>query len=143
MSNSVGWITDRPYRLTRRAACTMMIVVFFAVAINPGTSRAKGGDEQDQIILLNDSASALEDTDPGLSKSLTQFADEKEKEWEKQNGNKDALPIPITDKVKVQIQERIKLLKEASVAIKPVYPLIAKSLDKMVKDMSKTIEAGK
>ena len=43
----------------------------FVILFNPSILWAKGGDEQDQIVLLNDSASALEETDPGLSKMLT------------------------------------------------------------------------
>ena len=115
-------------------------IVLGIFAFNPGASQAKGGDDQDQIILLNDSAAALEDSDPGLSKSLAQFADEKEKEWEYKNAHKDTLPTPITDKNILQLQERIKLLKAAAFAIQPTYPLIAKSLLKMAKDINRAIE---
>ena len=121
----------------------LVLVVIGIITFNPGVSQAKGGDEQDQIILLNDSASALEDTNPDLSKSLTKFADEKEKEWEDKNANKDALPTPVTDKNIPQLQEQIKLLKAASLAMQPTYPLIAKSLNKMAEDINKTIEIEK
>lgn len=117
--------------------------VVCALVFNPGVSQAKDGDAQDQIILLNDSAAALEDTNPGISKSLTKFAEEKEKEWEAQNANKAQLPAPVTDKNLPQLKEQIKLLKAAAVAIRPTYPLIAKSLDKMAKDMNRTIEIEK
>jgi hypothetical protein len=103
-------------------------------------SQAKTDDDQTRIILLNDSAAALEDSNPGLSKSLTEFADEKEKEWEYKSANKNALPTPVTDKEIPQIKYQIKLLKEAAVAIKPSYPLIAKSLFKMAHDLNRTIE---
>jgi len=118
----------------------MIKIIFVAVlflALSPNVSQAKGGDEQDQIILLNDSASALEETDPGLSKSLTQFADEKEKDWEDKNANKDKLSTPVSDKYKIKMQERIKLLRKAALAMRPNYPLIAQGLDKMAKDLSK------
>ena len=109
----------------------------------PGMSQAKGGDEQDQIILLNDSAAALEDSNPGISKSLTQFADEKQKDWEPKNANKNVLPDPVTDKTIANMQERIALLRKAAGLIEPAYPIIAKSLNKMAKDMNRTIEIEK
>ncbi len=117
-----------------------MVVLLVGIAFAPVVSQAKAGDDQTQIILLNDSAAALEDTNPGLSKNLAQLADEKEKEWEDKNAHKDVLPTSSTVKNKMQIQDRIKLLKSAALAIQPSYPLIAKSLDKMAKDMNETIK---
>ena len=114
----------------------MMFVVIGAVAFNPGVSQAKGGDDQDQVILLNDSAAALEDSNPGLSKSLTKFADEKEKEWEDKNANKNGPQRLITDQNIPQLQYRIKLLKAAALAIGPIYPLIAQGLNKMANDIN-------
>jgi hypothetical protein len=118
--------------------CRFLIIG--AVLFNPGPSQAKAGDDQDQIILLNDSASALEDSNPGLSKSLAQFADEKEKQWEYNTANKVVLPAVITDKDIPRLQEQIKLLNAAAIAIKPTYPLIAQGLIKMEKDINRTIE---
>jgi hypothetical protein len=119
--------------------CSLLIVVG-VVVFNPGASQAKGDDDQDQVILLNDSAAALEDSNPDLSKSLTRFADEKEKEWEYKNANKDAPPIPVTNKDIPQLQEQIKLLRSAALFIQPTYPLIAQSLRKWANGMNKTIE---
>jgi len=113
-----------------------ILAVVFVLVFNPGVSQAKAGDDQIQIILLNDSAAALEDSNPGLSKSLTKFADEKEKEWEYKNANKGAPPTPVTDKNSKQLQERIKLLKAAALAIQSIYPLIAQGLIKMAKDIN-------
>ena len=118
----------------------LIVFVALGLVISPVVSQAKGGDAQAQIILLNDSASALDDSNPNLSKALSQLADDKEKEWEAQNANKDQLPIPITDKYKSDIKDQIILLKAAAQAIEPTYPLIAKSLDKMAKDLNKIIE---
>ena len=125
-------------------ACTLLLLIIIGVIAFPlSVAQAKGGDEQDQIILLNDSASALEDTHPGLSRMLTQYADEEEKDWENKNANKNVLPIPNTDKYKKLLQDRIELLKEAAVAIKPTYPLIAKALDQMAKDLNMTVAVEK
>ena len=115
-----------------------LVVVF--LALNSISSLAKGDDDQAQIILLNDSAAALEDAHPELSKELSQFADQKENEWEKKNANKEMLPEPVTDKTKLMIENHINLLKEAALAIKPTYPVIAKSLSQMARKMDRTIE---
>jgi hypothetical protein len=106
----------------------------------PCASQAKTDDDQSRIILLNDSAAALEGSEPGLSKSLSQFADEKEKEWEAKQTNKDQLPAPVTDKELFLLRDRIDLLNKAAHALKPDYPLISKSLYKMAKDLNRTIE---
>ena len=129
------------------------LLVISIVLFNPVMAQAKGGDEQDQIILLNDSAAAIEDSDPDLSKSLTKFADEKEIDWENKNANKDVLPTPVTDEqLRVSVnttkyiklsQDRIKILEEAAVAIKPTYPLIAQGLRKMAHDINRSIEIEK
>jgi len=116
------------------------MAVVCVLVFNQGVSQAKAADDQTQIILLNDSAAALEDSNPVLSKRLTEFADEKEKEWESNNANKNASPNPVTDKNLPLLQEKIKLLKEAAMAIKPEYPLIAQSLDKMANGINRTIE---
>jgi len=115
-----------------------VFVVILTILFNLSLSQAKGGDEQDQVILLNDSAAALEDSDPALSKSLAQFADEKEKDWEASNANKAKLPTPVMDKDKAQ--DQIRILKAAAVAMQPVYPIMAKNLNKMADDINKTIE---
>jgi hypothetical protein len=117
-----------------------LLIFIGVIAFNPCASQAKTDDDQAQIILLNDSAAALEESNPGLSKSLSQFADEKEKEWEAKEANKDALPTPVTDKELPLLRDRIKLLKESALAIKPAYPIIAKSLYKMAKDLNRIIE---
>ena len=71
---------------------------------------------------------------------MTKFADQKENEWERSNANKDQLPDPVTSKELPQIQEHIKLLNAAALAIEPSYPLIAKALKRMARDLNKTIE---
>jgi len=118
-------------------------IILFIIGVfifNPMTAQAKNGDEQDQIILLNDSAAALEDSDPQLSKSLTKFADQKEKEWEDANANKAALPTPVTEKELPRIKAQIKDLKAAALVMKPNYPLIVKGLNKMAQDLNRKIE---
>jgi hypothetical protein len=117
-----------------------LLVFIAAVAFNPCASQAKTDDDQTQIILLNDSAAALEDSDPDLSKAIAQFADEKEKEWEYRSANKNAPPTPVIAKDIPQLQYRIKILTAAAIAIKPAYPLIAHNLYKMAQDLNRIIE---
>ena len=119
------------------------IFIVFVIIFYPGHVQAKDGDEQSQIILLNDAASALEDINPGFSKSLTKLADDKEKEWNAKNSNKNVPSNSLADKNNTKSQEQIELLKAAALAIQPTYPLIAEGLDKMAKDMDRTIEIEK
>ena len=116
-----------------------IFTIFFVLLLSSGAGLAKGGLAQDQIILLNDSASALEDSNPELSKDLTALAQVKQKEWEDANAGKPQLPIPLTDKYKLILKERVRLLNAAASAITPTYPLIAKSLGKMANEINRTI----
>ena len=122
-----------------------LFVTFIILAgiFNPSILWAKGGDEQDQIVLLNDSASALEDVNPGLSKILTKLANEKEIDWENKNANKNVPASPVIDKNSKQFKGQIKLLKSAAMAVQPTYPLIAKGLNQMVKDMERVTKDEK
>jgi hypothetical protein len=108
------------------------IVLLLAMVFGAWPSFAKEA-EQDKIILLNDAACALEDSNPVLSKTIAQLAEEQEKEWEYTTANKN--PSPVFDKNIPSLNEQIKDLKAAAFAITPVYPLIAKALDNMAKEM--------
>lgn len=117
---------------------------FLAVLIKTDVLYAKASGDQDQIILLNDSAAAIEDSNPELSKSLTVFANQKEKEWEANKAaNKDALPSPVTYKEIPKMKKQIRILKEAAIEMQNDYPLIAKGLNKMAKDIEDKIKNGK
>ena len=121
--------------------CPLLVLAMLCLPI---ASQAKDSDDQAQIILLNDAAAALEDSNPGLSRDLTKFADEKEKEWEDKNANKNPpLPTPITDKYLKQAQDHIALLKATAHAIEPTYPLIAQNLRKMAHTINRSIELEK
>jgi len=118
----------------------VLFVIWSVIILIPGRSQAKDADDQDQIILLNDSAAALEDTNPDLSKSLTRLADEKEKMWETKNANKDSSASP-TDKINTaELQDEVNLLKASAQALQSDYPAIAKSLNQMAHDINRTIE---
>ena len=121
-----------------------VFLILIAIAnIVPSFAEAKGGDEQSQIILLNDSASALEDSDPILSKKLSVLADLKQKQWEYHNSHKDAPPDIITDKERLVFREEIKVLTSAAGIIQPTYPSIARDLTRMIKDIKRSMEIDK
>lgn len=115
--------------------------VLVALALLCSPAHAKGGDEQAQIILLNDSASALEDSNPGLSHELAGFADQKEKAWEA--SRKDKSSPPLVPKKNALWIARVKLLKDAAHEMEPTYPVIAKNLMKMAANLQDQIEAAK
>lgn len=110
----------------RKQALMGLVLIWSVVVLCSSVSLAKGGDERDQIILLNDSAAALEESNPRLAKDLTQFADEKEK----------ALEVK-AEVIKKQQTDRIKLLKDSAAILQQTYPVIAKSLIKMANAMEK------
>jgi hypothetical protein len=115
---------------------TLTIWLCCGILLLPAIVFAKPANEQDEVILLNDSAEAVAETDPALSKSLTQWASKKEKEWEYENANKNASPPPITAKDLPELRDEIKLLEKTVLLIKPVYPLIAQGLIKMEKEIN-------
>jgi len=115
----------------------MVVIVIVCMVFFSSMSWAKEATDQDRIILINDAASALEESDPALSKKLARFADDREKEWDYNNAHKDA-PLPtITDK-KILAGE-LKLLNAAAVDMQPAYPLIAQGLGQMIKERVKIV----
>ncbi len=107
-----------------------LFVFLGAIALNPCASQAKADDDQSQIILLNDSAAALEDSNPGLSKSLAEYADQKEMVLEHKSAD-----INLNS-----LQSRIKVLNDAALALKTDYPSISRNLYKMAKGLNRTVE---
>ena len=114
------------------------MVVLFSSA-----SWAKVPDERGQVILLNDSAAALEESNPRMAKDLTQFADEKENALENNNDGQDAPSAPGEEEVKKQQSARIKLLRNSAAILQQLYPEIAKNLVAMADDMAKSAVAEK
>ncbi len=103
-------------------------------------SFAKPGDETSQIILLNDSAAALQESNPELSTGLTKFANEKEKELEDKNTGKQE-PVGLKEEeIKKHDEDHIKLLRDSAAVLRQFYPEIAKRLVQMADDMTKVME---
>ncbi|MDE2223541.1 MAG: hypothetical protein KGK03_10785 [Candidatus Omnitrophica bacterium] len=106
-------------------------LILFGLVCYPSVAQAKADNQQKGIILLNDTAAALESSNPALSKEFTQLADEQEKEWEAQNAGKAKAPAALSVADRAQ---RIKLLKQAAGAVAPLYPMMARDLGRMADD---------
>ena len=124
-------------------ASKILTIIFSIFILFPVNVNAKASNDQAQIILLNDSASALEDTNLDLSKRLTQLADEKEKQWEYLNENKAIVVSDNTPKDKAKLQDQLNLLNDSAKAVEGTYPLLAKALIKMAQDTRKDLKSEK
>jgi len=96
---------------------------------------AKTDNDQNEIILLNDLAAALEDSNPQLSKNLSEFAEEREKQWDDRTAHPIDPSAALSPEEIVQIRQQLKLLNEALPQIKSTYPLIALGLKRMIKEL--------
>ncbi|MBF0511752.1 MAG: hypothetical protein HQL13_05410 [Candidatus Omnitrophica bacterium] len=114
----------------------VFISFVFILGSFPGVSWAKDLKSQEQIILLNDAAAALEDSDPEISQTLSQWAQELDNKWQDPKSNKDVESI-FMDPNKDRLKTRIQLLKTAAKKIENTYPLIAKSLNQMEENLRK------
>jgi len=113
-----------------------MALFIVGLVFCPSVSWPKEADDRGQIILLNDSAVVLEDSNPQMAKDLVQFADEKEKALEVKNTGQDepaALPAEVVGK---QQTDRAKLLRDSAAILQAAYPEIAKGLMKMAGPIS-------
>ena len=54
-----------------------------------------------------------------------------------------APPAPLTDRSKAHVQGQLKLITAAAIALQPDYPVIAKSLFAMAKELQGTIDNEK
>lgn len=111
------------------------LIIGFVLAVLASVSWAKEADHRGEIILLNDSAAALEDSNPRMAEELTKFADEKEKALENKNADEPA--VSKEEAIKKPQTDRIRLLRDSALLIQPTYPQIAKGLIKMADDMDK------
>ena len=111
--------------------------LFIRVLLFPSVSWPKEADQRGQIILLNDSAALLEDSNSRMAEDLTQFANEKEKAVEHKNVPQDEAPVLKEEVIKKQQTDRIKLLRDSAAMLQATYPEIAKGLIKMAEGMIK------
>jgi len=91
-----------------------------------------------KIKLLQDSAAALQQTNPELSKKLSDLASKEASEpKEKMEGNKEKISKDSAE-WKAKHEERIKLFKDAAAALSTTHPDLAKGLEEMTLPKHKT-----
>ncbi len=110
------------------------------IVLLSSVSFAKPGDETAQIILLYDSAAALQESNPELSTILTKFANEEEKKLEDKNAGKREQVGLKEEERKKHHEDHIKLLRDSATVLQQFYPEIAKRLAQMADDITKVIE---
>ena len=115
-------------RLLKSAVMGIMVAVFMVLL--SAASFAKQGHEQEKIKLLNDSAAALQVSNPALADSLSKYAnDEAQEVKEKKEGKKQMEGAEET--MKMRRAERIKLLRDAAAALTASNPKLTERLTKM------------
>lgn len=108
-----------------------------APAAGKDSSAGKAKHEA-RIKLLQDSAAALQQTNPDLSKKLSDLANEgTNKSKEKMEGSKEKAAKDSAE-WKAKHEARIKIYKDAAAALKQTHPDLAKSLEEMTVAKHKT-----
>ncbi len=129
----------------------MGVVVTGFMVLLSSVSYAKQGHEQEKIKLLNDSAAALQVSNPWLAASLTKYANDEAQEVKEKNEGKKELESAKEEEMKKHREEHIKLLRDAAAALQVSHPDLTTSLTKMAdrhakmmkkKDKEEKEEAG-
>ncbi len=107
-----------------------MVVTGFMVLLS-SVSFAEEGHGQEKIKLLNDSAAALQASNPALAASLTKYANDEAQEVKEKNEGKKELEGAKEEAMKAKRAENIKLLRDAAAALQVSHPEIAEHLTKM------------
>lgn len=112
---------------------TMMLglIAVGVFAVFSSISYAAEAQEQAKVKILNDSAAALQQLNPGLAASLTKFANEEATEkQEKNEGNKEQEGTK-EEGMMNKVMGHIKLLRDSASALKQSNPALALSLMQM------------
>lgn len=107
-------------------------VSFAQTAPAAGKDASERGAKREAIIkALQDSAAALQQTNPDLAKKLSDVANERIKKMKvKLDGNKETVTIDSAEK-RARPEGRVALFKEAAAALQQSHPDLAKSLKKL------------
>jgi len=114
------------------------MVVFLSSLSFAQEAQAKGKDSPEwkakheaRMKLLQDSAAALQQTNPDLAKQLSDIVNkEADKSKEKSEGSKEKVAKD-SPEWKAKHEARIKLFKDAAAALKQSHPDLAKGLEEM------------
>ena len=119
---------------------TNLVVMGAMIVLLSAVSFAKEGVDTDKIVLLYDSAYALQASNPKLAKDMIKFADEKEKKLENSKAGKQEQTVPKEQDIKKLNEDHIKLLRDSAALILQSYPEIAKGLTQMADNITKAVE---
>ncbi len=121
-----------------------VVTVCGAVALLSGVSSAEMGSgagkahHQAQVKLLQDSAAALQTSNPDLAKKLSAWAtDEMNEKEEKGHEEMEGKAEKKSDE---EHQARLKLLKDSAAALQASHPDLAKDLTKKANKMEKAVK---
>ena len=114
------------------------LIAFLATA-----SFAKDKYPEAFIKTLNDSAVALQKSNPDLAKGLTEFAKEEESEKLEKEEKNEAKEMNEPEAMKGRKEAHIKLLKDSAAALQKSHPDLAKELTKHADRKSKKSEGNK
>jgi len=118
----------------------MGVVVTGFMVLLSSVSYAKEGHGQEKIKLLNDSAAALQVSNPWLAASLTKYANDEAQEVKEKNEGKKELEGAKEEEMKKHREEHIKLLRDAAAALQVSHPDLAQRLTKMADRHAKMIK---
>jgi len=134
----------------------MGLVAGSAIVLLSSVSFADEAQNQAKIKLLNDSAAALAQSNPGLAASLTKFATQEAAEKEEKNEGKEGAEKADKNEEKKEPEglkeegkkkehaEYIKLLRDSAAALKQMYPELTLSLMAMAdRSEKKMMKEGK
>ncbi len=109
----------------------MGVVVTGFMVLLSSVSFAKEGHGQEKIKLLNDSAAALQTSNPWLAAGLTKYANDEAQEVKEKNEGKKELEGAKEEEMKKHREERIKLLRDAAAALQASHADLSEHLTKM------------
>ncbi len=122
-----------------RSVVVGLFVVGFVVLLS-SVSFADGGKEKDQVKALNDSAIALQQSNPTLSAALIKFANEETNEIKSEKNEKNELEGKAEQAKIAEREAHIKLLKDSALALQKSNPELAQRLTKMADHSAKWME---
>ncbi len=122
-----------------RGVMVGLSVAGFVVLLS-AVSFADGVKEKDKVKLLNDSAVALQQSNPSLSAALTKFADDEANEMKSEKTEKNELEGKAEQEKLGEREAHIKLLRDSALALQKSNPELAQRLTRMADHSAKRME---
>ena len=125
-------------KLSRGVMAGLSVAGF--VVLLSAVSFADGAKEKDKVKFLNDSAVALQQSNPGLSAALTKFANEEANEIKTEKTEKNELEGKAEQEKIAERQAHVKLLRDSAGALQKSNPELAQRLAQMADHSAKKME---